>query len=936
MVDRPPSQKGLERISLRVPSTSWWSRYESALVDSGLTETARKVIEYDSTYIVEHGIFGSGHPDDGNWPASRSRQGLVMGAVQSGKTASMLGVIALALDRKIDLIIVLAGTRLALWEQTYRRLSGQLRLADMLPSAQPPLLVPAAGSLDNESSEPPSGRLYEVARQRYRRLHANGQPVIAVVMKHPSHLQAMTRAIKKFFIPAIEEDGRSAHMLVIDDEADDGSILDADRERFLDPFGGHNKQIPPAIVDLWADRNSRQATRSPLLYSTYIAYTATPQANFLQSSQNPLAPTDFVVALRTPYDTGRLTPRSETFLEPGGHCAYYTGGETFYRRLASLPICPPAIGPTHLDIARAVRAYLVAGAIKLYTDPHRIPPADVANTTWPTREDARKNTPRPHSMLVHTSADIHNHFTIAQSLAHWAFAAEPERPPGHETDDLKSIPVDLVEQAMNRSEEEWLKWVDTYRHNAEAISQEFGLPIQIDCPDRSAWPTLRQLILDQIVPYMRISVVNSGERADRHPNFEPLETNDGWAARNPLFTIFVSGNVMSRGLTLEGLTTTVFTRPGTVQVADTRMQMQRWFGYRGRDIHLTQVFLDHQQLDDFKAFHDYDDNLRKQILREMDERESSGRPAPTPTVLQGHDRLATAKIQNVTANPLCCGAYPFVSIINDGNTHDPNIDVVAKLFTSPAPITLTVANRVRGLILNEPLSMLETADILDSLRYDRYQPASDGWNADRWAAAHKTIFEPDERPSPPFFQPPPQPPGTDTQEFRQDCPYNIAAYLRLWDACTTRLASGLVDSADQDRLWNMVDLEKKHRRKPRFYIGIRFGQGDLLTEGPLGALNVRLMSRATADGKLEATWGTRNQSPQSHGKYYGDQWFDYHHHGHPNRFDPVNPKWRPEGAPGLVLFHIIQTEHNPVVAVGLGIPIGGPDQFASRHRATNG
>lgn len=914
---------------------SWWSRYAGALEDGGLTSTAREVIKQDSTYIVERGIFGDGHPDEGNWPIGRNRQGLVMGAVQSGKTASMLGVIALALDQKVDIIVVLAGTRLALWEQTYRRLKDQLLLNDLLPSQKGPLLVPSSGIFDIESAEQPSSGLYAVPKALYRRARANGQPVIAVVMKHPSHLWAMTQVIKRVFVPTIEQHGSTAHLLVIDDEADDGSILDASREQNLDPYGNHNKQTPAAIVDLWADRSSLNTTRSTLLYSTYLAYTATPQSNFLQSSQNPLAPTDFVAALRTPFDTGQLTPRTETFYEPAGYRAYYTGGETFYRDLAHLPICSLTTGIPQLDIANAVRAYLVAGAIKLYSSPHRTAARDSVNTVWPTRADAIKNTPRPHSMLIHTSADVDAHFTIAESLVDWAFSANPGQRPKDEPDDPASIPVDLVEHAMDRDEGAWLKWVDTYHRNAAAVGRQFSLPLPIECPDPSTWPALRRLILEQVVPHTRISVVNSDERADRHPDFGPVATDVGWRVRSPLFTIFVSGNVMSRGLTLEGLTTSVFTRPAIVPVADTRMQMQRWFGYRGSEIHLTQVFLTRQQLNDFEAFHDDDVYLRTQILREMARRESNSLPAPTPIVLQGRDRRATAKIQNIGAAPLCSGAYPFITVLNDGVAHDPNIDLVADLFRSHTSVPLTVDRRDRGLIIDQPFTLPQTADILDSLRYDRYHPATEGWNADRWAALHKTIFGTDEISSPEFFQPPIPPPGTPTYDFRRHCPYNIAAYLRLWEACTIRRTSGLVDSTSQDRRWNMVDLNLKRAKKPRFYVGIRFGQGKQLAAGPLSSLNIRLMDRATSGDELEATWGTRNQADRSGDKYLGDQWFDFHHHHFPHHVDPANPKWRPEGAPGLVLFHIIQTDHNPVVAVGLGIPIGGPDQFAARHKGAN-
>ncbi|WP_322560418.1 Z1 domain-containing protein, partial [Staphylococcus haemolyticus] len=42
--------------------------------------------------------------------------------------------------------------------------------------------------------------------------------------------------------------------------------------------------------------------------------------------------------------------------------------------------------------------------------------------------------------------------------------------------------------------------------------------------------------------------------------------------------IVIGGNTLSRGLTLEGLTTTYFLR--TTNQADTLMQMGRWFGYR--------------------------------------------------------------------------------------------------------------------------------------------------------------------------------------------------------------------------------------------------------------------------------------------------------------------------------------------------------------------
>src|SRR5690606_7050998 len=106
-----------------------------------------------------------------------------------------------------------------------------------------------------------------------------------------------------------------------DDEADDASVLDATEPE---------KLTPRLIQRLWSAAGDNGATFSESLYSTYVAYTATPQANFVQSTHNPLAPRSFRFVLRTPDQMGALEPRELTYEEPRGIRAYYTGGRTFY------------------------------------------------------------------------------------------------------------------------------------------------------------------------------------------------------------------------------------------------------------------------------------------------------------------------------------------------------------------------------------------------------------------------------------------------------------------------------------------------------------------------------------------------------------------------------------------------------------------------------
>src|SRR5262245_24222479 len=94
---------------------TWWSRYGQSLEASSISATSRHVIEADCRYVATNGVLDVGEPGAERWPAGRVRRGVVMGAVQSGKTASMLGVTALALDAGVDMVVILAGTRVALW-----------------------------------------------------------------------------------------------------------------------------------------------------------------------------------------------------------------------------------------------------------------------------------------------------------------------------------------------------------------------------------------------------------------------------------------------------------------------------------------------------------------------------------------------------------------------------------------------------------------------------------------------------------------------------------------------------------------------------------------------------------------------------------------------------------------------------------------------------
>ena len=186
-------------------------------------------------------------------------------------------------------------------------------------------------------------------------------------------------------------------------------------------------------------------------------------------------------------------------------------------------------------------------------------------------------------------------------------------------------------------------------------------------------------------------------------------------------------------------------------------------------------------------------------------------------------------------------------------------------------------------------------------------------------------------PEAPLFRPPGHIPGGVELVSPPNCPYSIAAYLRLWSALLTRRARGLIPTDDRSTPWYMIDLKDYANSAPKFYVGVRFGSAGLSIDPSLAARGIQRMERSSSANVLVSTWGSRNpgQSPDA---YLGDQLFDYHvHHRSPPSRNDGEPIWRKRGSPGLILFHVIRGEpgHEDVVTAGLALPLGGPDHIAA-------
>lgn len=202
-----------------------------------------------------------------------SMRGLVVGYVQSGKTANYTATIAKAVDAGYRMVIVLAGIHNALRQQTQRRLDRDL--VDSTHENRRDGDWHWYWLTEDESDfDAPKGSADALLSARDLRL-------VAVVKKNKSRL---TRLVN-WLASANPSVRRQCPVLIIDDEADQASVNTA-----------REAEATTAINGLIRDLVRTMPT------NTYVGYTATPFANVLIDPNAPddLYPRNFIFALPQP------------------------------------------------------------------------------------------------------------------------------------------------------------------------------------------------------------------------------------------------------------------------------------------------------------------------------------------------------------------------------------------------------------------------------------------------------------------------------------------------------------------------------------------------------------------------------------------------------------------------------------------------------------
>jgi hypothetical protein len=261
---------------------NYWDAYVKQLRTKNFGNEVIRVLDQDTENILTE----CGNPlESGPWVS----KGLVMGDVQSGKTASYCGLISKAGDAGYKIIVLLTGMIEDLRAQSQERLdegfvgrdSRKLLTKDRsdtpigagrFSTKRPNVLT----SIDSDFLKANQAALGGIP------LGNISEPVLLVMKKNVSPLSnliefldsQMKKGVKQLDLP----------LLVVDDEADNASV------------NGRKDEDPAAINSLirkLLDRFSR---------ASYVAYTATPFANVLINPDidKDLFPANFVYSLETP------------------------------------------------------------------------------------------------------------------------------------------------------------------------------------------------------------------------------------------------------------------------------------------------------------------------------------------------------------------------------------------------------------------------------------------------------------------------------------------------------------------------------------------------------------------------------------------------------------------------------------------------------------
>lgn len=547
-------EKGHEKWFLAKKATldmKYWDRYRTYLLtDKGFSP--KVVNTMDDVLDTLTDLLG-----DPTRKITYKRRGLIIGDVQSGKTANYTGLICKAVDAGYKVVVLLTGTIEKLRQQTQKRIDEGFVGADsdatmkMKDDGQ----IIGVGKFDSSirpmvlTSTTDDFKAKNASNLGFDLRNINGT-VIFVIKKNSAILKRLNKWLKTF-----NKNGEQAinnSILVIDDESDNASINTKSEEE-------------PTAINVQIRELLKMFTKS-----SYVGFTATPFANIFIDPDNyndmvaeDLFPKDYIYSLNAPsnyigarnifdedgvaknmlveIDTNSSHHASIANILPWGHKSDW--------RVTNLP----------KDLKTAVATFMLANVI----------------------EDLRGMQGSHRSMLVNVSI-----FTAIQ-------------------EQVADLINEFVKDAQNACKLYCLLDEEkAIRNEYIAFLKETYCAIysNVEYP----WPVI-QKELHKSCASILVQAIN--QRNGKNLNFDAYKSHG-------LRVIAVGGMSLSRGLTLEGLVVSYFYRNS--KMYDTLMQMGRWFGYRTGYNDICRIWMSDESIEWYRHISQATDELRKEIKRYED------------------------------------------------------------------------------------------------------------------------------------------------------------------------------------------------------------------------------------------------------------------------------------------------------------------------------
>lgn len=468
----------------------YWSRYRKLLNLKGLPKSVIDATDEVTDRVLDR----LGDPKDMTpW----SRRGMVVGHVQSGKTANYTGLICKAADAGYRLIVVIAGIHNNLRNQTQARIdegfigrdTGRLAHAD---KAQRQKIIGVGQFDQREFPVALTNTLRDfnkaTATTNTSQIGQYNVPVVLVIKKNSSTLKNLLEWLKEHSVHQGTQ-MVSQPMLLIDDEADNASINTAYSRDEVTRINGQIR----GLLSLFHR-------------SCYVGYTATPFANIFidpetddEALKQDLFPRHFIIGLDAP---SNYFGAQKVFLDSRDrHVRLIDDNEDILPMKHKID---QAIDVLPDSLIRAVRSFIVARAIR----------------------NARGQQASHASMLINASR-----FTDVQGR-------------------LRSTVADIVNLIRDAVAVDGGKGRAALK-NPEIAALHAVWKTEYADAEGADWSGV-QARLHEVLVAARVVEVNASKRSQR------LDYDQG--GEHGVTVIAVGGFSLSRGLTLEGLTVSYFLR----------------------------------------------------------------------------------------------------------------------------------------------------------------------------------------------------------------------------------------------------------------------------------------------------------------------------------------------------------------------------------------